>query len=96
VARRTRRGAHPAIVEPNDFEAAADERRAKRVGPMNVLRRESHDQQHDRGIGVPESLVGDVDCGGPDLRGYLVHECLLVHELIPSALLMLTEARTKN
>ena len=56
-----------AIVEADDLQAAIDEGMAKRVRPMNGLRGDPHDEQHDRRVGVPEALIGDVDPGRPDL-----------------------------
>jgi hypothetical protein len=55
------------IVEADDLQAAFDEGMAERVRPMNRLRGDPHDEQHERRIGTPEALVGDVDPGWPDL-----------------------------
>jgi hypothetical protein len=62
------------IVEADDLQAALDEGMAKRVRPINRLRRDPHDQEHDRRIGVPKALVGDIDPGWSDFWGLLVHD----------------------
>jgi hypothetical protein len=51
------------IVEADDLQAAFDERMAEGVRPINRLRGDPHDEQHESRIGAPEALVGDVDPG---------------------------------
>jgi hypothetical protein len=61
------------IIEANQLQAPVSECMAKRVRPRNGLCGDSHDQQHYGRIAIPETLIGDVDLGRPDLEHLLVH-----------------------
>ena len=63
-----------AIVEADHLQAAVGEGMAKRVRPVNRLRGDPHDEQHERRVGAAEPLVGDVDPGRPHVRYHPIRE----------------------